>query len=162
MDAYNFMVQISEWQSRFLCKKLKQMTRDLGILSIREAGENLYSKWCPNRNRARRVASSPMPHFGPANIPNSHQQSLTPHEACFEDDCDRYWSLLSIYKIYTLKFSSNQRTKLSGAAEARRAHNPEDTGSKPVSARECYFFLRSFCHSNTTPSKLLHLYKVGM
>jgi hypothetical protein len=26
--------------------------------------------------------------------------------------------------------------KLSGAAEARRAHNPEDTGSKPVSAIE--------------------------
>ena len=112
------------------------MTRDPGILSIREAGENLpvYSKWCPNRNRARRIASSPMPHFGPASISNSHQQSLTPHEACFDDDCDRYETTLSIYITNNFKSSSNQRTKLSGAAEARRAHNPEDTGSKPVSA----------------------------
>ena len=31
-----------------------------------------------------------MPHFGPANILNFHQRSLTPHEACFEDDCDGY------------------------------------------------------------------------
>src|SRR5690242_9718020 len=31
-------------------------------------------------------------------------------------------------------YSSSKSKKLSGAAEARRAHNPEDTGSKPVSA----------------------------
>ena len=31
--------------------------------------------------------------------------------------------------------------KLSGAAEARRAHNPEDTGSKPVSAIRIFFLL---------------------
>ena len=116
------------------------MTRDPGILSIREAGENLYSKWCPNRNRARRVASSLMPHFGPANILNSHQQSLTPHEACFEDECDRYEATLSIDITNLHKLSSNQRTKLSGAAEARRAHNPEDTGSKPVSAISFFAF----------------------
>ena len=54
--------------------------------------------------------------------------------------------LYEIYYIHYIllikaKLSSNQSTKLSGAAEARRAHNPEDTGSKPVSAI-------SFCPQN--------------
>ena len=37
-----------------------------------------------------------------------------------------------------LNFPSNSQ-KLSGAAEARRAHNPEDTGSKPVSASKFFY-----------------------
>jgi hypothetical protein len=37
-------------------------------------------------------------------------------------------------------------TKLSGAAEARRAHNPEDTGSKPVSAIVAFCLLLSLDH----------------
>ena len=43
----------------------------------------------------------------------------------------------------TNKFSKPhiKTAKLSGAAEARRAHNPEDTGSKPVSAIESLSFL---------------------
>jgi hypothetical protein len=38
------------------------------------------------------------------------------------------------YFLAQLPSSTATDTKLSGAAEARRAHNPEDTGSKPVSA----------------------------
>lgn len=44
-----------------------------------------------------------------------------------------------IYELRVEIFNSNQK-KHHGAAEARRAHNPEGTGSKPVGAKE-YFSL---------------------
>jgi hypothetical protein len=37
-----------------------------------------------------------------------------------------------------MKTIMKRNQKLSGAAEARRAHNPEDTGSKPVSANSSF------------------------
>jgi hypothetical protein len=43
VNAYNFVVPIPKRQSRFLCEKLKEMIRDSGILSIREAAEYLHS-----------------------------------------------------------------------------------------------------------------------
>ncbi len=36
-------------------------------------------------------------------------------------------------------FHEHEASKLSGAAEARRAHNPEDIGSKPISANIFFF-----------------------
>jgi hypothetical protein len=47
------------------------------------------------------------------------------------------------HKFSTLHLSI---TKLSGAAEARRAHNPEDGGSKPLSARFFFFFAVFECY----------------
>ena len=46
--------------------------------------------------------------------------------------------LLGIYISKLVHCSYQLNNKLSGAAEARRAHNPEDTGSKPVSAIQLF------------------------
>jgi hypothetical protein len=43
--------------------------------------------------------------------------------------------------VNKISILQKETIKLSGAAEARRAHNPEDTGSKPVSASSFFAFL---------------------
>ena len=54
------------------------------------------------------------------------------------------WNLLYAITEFDIKLNKQQTPiiqKLLGAAEARRAHNPEDLGSKPRAATvDCFFF----------------------
>ncbi|KAF2840963.1 hypothetical protein M501DRAFT_656170 [Patellaria atrata CBS 101060] len=47
----------------------------------------------------------------------------------------------SLFINYWQNSAYNNSVKLNGAAEARRAHNPEDNGSKPFSAIFLIFYI---------------------
>lgn|SRR5690348_8311877 len=91
MQGMSGIIRMIQWEHLQLYHTHLGVTVTL-LMQEAEASDTrpVVHRWCPDRNRVRPVASAPMPHFGPANIPNFHQQSLTPHEACVEDDCDGY------------------------------------------------------------------------